>query len=123
MSALRLSEIGERRACAISTAVRQDEASPYIVSILWKGLVVQTLVEDLSEAHEIIDQAEAADRCRFAAIVDRNGRHVPRRSGDGGPAEEPDPLWDWCANHAADNIDVGDDVEHAEGLNEEEAQR
>jgi len=80
MSALRWSDIGDWSEAPVATAAERDEASPYTVSILYKGLVMQTLVDDLSKAYDIIDRAEAVDRFRSAAIVDRNGRHVPRRS-------------------------------------------
>ena len=69
-----------------------ERESPYTVSILRGGLATRTFVRDLAEASEIIDRAEAAHQCRAAAIVDRNGRHVPRRAKGRFDIDEPDLM-------------------------------
>lgn len=79
MSALELRSDSILPEPAIGVEGGHDPDSPYTVSILSRGVVTRNFVANLADAKRVIDRAEATRRCRSAAIVDRNGRHIPRR--------------------------------------------
>jgi hypothetical protein len=53
-----------------------DTAAPYTVSILSRGETTRREIATLTEAHEMIEAATAARRCKSSCILDRSGRVI-----------------------------------------------